>query len=168
MKRPEKKEMAQIFRDLAMGALIGMWLSSGNATAASGSCDDPDSLAKLPPSKRAMIEARCKDSAERKVREQSFHENKLAWATAYFADKPAMWEAYNDNAAQVVGCPGGFEDTSCGISELQTYFHKAAVSVDRIIWIDRGSSNGGASYTCERYEFSIDGADLLEYETYRC
>ena len=160
--------MKQVLWRLAIAAACGLWLSGSNAIAASGSCDDPASLAKLPPSKRAMIEARCQDSAERQVREQALHENKLAWAEAYFADKPAMWDAYNDNAAQVLGCPGGFEDTSCAPEELKTYFYQATATADRIIWIDRGSSNGGATYSCERYEFSRDGATLLESEAYRC
>jgi len=63
VKHPEKKEMVRKFSTLAMGALIGIWLSSGNATAAGGSCDDPDSLAKLPPSKRAMIEPKLQRNA---------------------------------------------------------------------------------------------------------
>ena len=144
------------------------WNASPTALSASGSCDDPASLAKLPAKKREMIEARCQDSADRKVKEQAFHEQKLAWAEAYFANKPAMWDAYNDNATQILGCPNGFDDTDCELSELQTYFHQATVGPDRIIWIDRGSSDGGITYNCQRYEFSSDGAALLEYDNYRC
>ncbi len=149
-------------------AAICISFSSSQSIAASGSCDDPASLENFSPSKRAMIERRCKERSERMKKEKNFHQGKSSWATVYFEDKPAMFKVYNNHAKMISGCPGGFDEIDCEPENLVTMFHEVNSTNTGITWIDRGSSNGGASYTCERYEFSADGAQLIDHKTYRC
>lgn len=140
---------------------------AGTEMAAGGNCD-PASLARLPPPKRAMIEARCKSSKQNNTKREAFGREKTAWADAYFEDRPAMKKVYNDNAQSVLGCPGGLDDTDCDAAELKTFFHEAYESGDRIIWIDRSTSNSGGTYTCKRWEFEDDGAELADSRVYPC
>ncbi|MCX2978753.1 hypothetical protein [Candidatus Marimicrobium litorale] len=102
--------------------LIACSLASAQLFATSGSCGDPASLERLPPSKRALVEQRCNDRATRAVKEEDFHLEKQAWAAIYFAEKPAVRKVYNDKANMVNGCPGGFDDTNCDLDDLVTVF----------------------------------------------
>ena len=161
-----KPTKSNAFLSLTIAGIVSLAATPAGVYAAQGSCDDPASIEQLSAKKREMMEKHCARWSKRKVAEKENHERKLAWATAYFQDKPAMWKAYNDNAAQVGGCKDA--STDCDPADLYTTFHKALATGDSIIWISRGTSNSGATYTCEKYEFTRDGKTLKNFENYRC